>query len=238
MKKERTWKRPLVTVGALGLAAAGLLFARGSEPRLSPVERDMLCVTEGAIEAASGQRLSVSVPKMRAYLNHVTPQTVEARFTYLGSTGNEARLGSGELRRQFGLKLRAGDPCNLVYAMWRIEPESKLVVSVKSNPGQRTSAECANRGYRNIKPSHSSPVPQLRPGQSHILRAEMNGEQVRVWADNALVWEGSVGPEAARFEGPVGIRSDNAKLELQLLAPQSANPNSERLIPCRTGESE
>jgi hypothetical protein len=234
MKNQRTWKRALA---ALGLAAAALLPARCSEPRLSPVPRGMLCVTEGAIDTGSGQRLSVSVPKMRAYVSHRTSQAVEARFTYLGSTGNEARLGSGELRRQFGLKLRAGDPCNLVYAMWRIEPESKLVVSVKSNPGQRTSAECANRGYRNVKPSHSAPVPQLRPGQSHTLRAEMNGEQVRVWADDALVWEGSVGPEAARFQGPVGLRSDNAKLELELLAPEPSGANSQG-IPCRTGESE
>ncbi len=89
---------------------------------------------------------------MRAYLNAITAHQVEVHFTYLGSTGNEARLGSGELRRQFGLKLRAQDACNLVYAMWRIEPESKLVVSIKSNPGQHTSAECGNRGYRNIKP--------------------------------------------------------------------------------------
>jgi hypothetical protein len=64
-------------------------------------------------------------------VNAPTPPFAEAHFTYLGSTGNEARLGSGELRRQFGLKLRAEDACNLVYAMWRIEPESKLVVSVK-----------------------------------------------------------------------------------------------------------
>jgi hypothetical protein len=55
--------------------------------------------------------------------------------------------------------------------MWRIEPESELVVSVKSNPGQHTSAECGNRGYRNIK---SRPVPVLRSGHTHDLRAEIN----------------------------------------------------------------
>ena len=109
----------------------------------------------------------MSVSKMRAYLNAFTAQLVEARFTYLGPTGNEARLGSGELRRQFGLKLRAQDACNLVYAMWRIEPESKLVVSVKSNPGQQTSSQCGNRGYRNVKPRRSTPVPALRSGDSH-----------------------------------------------------------------------
>src|SRR4029077_13503182 len=100
-----------------------------------------------------------------------TSQLVEAHFTFLGSTGNEARLGSGELRRQFGLKLRAQDACNLVYTMWRIEPESKLVVSVKSNPGQHSSAECGNRGYRNIKPRRSTPAPLLRPGDTHRLSA-------------------------------------------------------------------
>jgi hypothetical protein len=73
------------------------------------VSRANLCVTEGVIEELPGARLSVSVPKMRAYLNAFTPQFVEAHFTYLGSTGSEARLGSGELRRQFGLKLRAQD---------------------------------------------------------------------------------------------------------------------------------
>ena len=120
-----------------------------------PVTRANLCVSEGTIEELPGQRLSVSVPKMRAYVNAYTQPVAEARFTYLGSTGNEAPLASGEMRRQFGLKLRAQDACNLVYAMWRIEPESKLVVSVKNNPGQHTSAQCGNRGYRNIKARRS-----------------------------------------------------------------------------------
>ena len=69
-----------------------------------------------------------------------TVQDAEARFKYLGPTSQEARLGSGESRRQFGLRLRAQDPCNLVYAMWRIEPEPMLVVSVKRNPGMHSSA--------------------------------------------------------------------------------------------------
>ena len=226
------------SLAIFGWVAVGLLCARGSDPRMIHVRRDMLCVTEGAIGEAPGRRLSVGAPKMRAYVNTWTSQTVEASFTYLGSTGNEARLGSGELRRQFGLKLHAQDPCNLVYAMWRIEPESKLVVSVKTNPGQHTSAECANRGYRNIKPLRTSPVPLLRPGESHTLRAEMNGQQLRVWADNALVWEGSLGPEALQFDGPVGIRSDNAKLELELQAGEFPGAHPMHVIPCKSGPSE
>jgi hypothetical protein len=114
------------------------------------------------------------------------------------------------------LKLRAQDACNLVDALWRIEPKSKLVVSVKSNPGQHTSAECGNRGYRNIKPRRSTPVPVLHSGDTHDLRAEINADEMKVFADNQIVWEGSLGPEVVSFDGPLGIRSDNARLQIQL----------------------
>jgi hypothetical protein len=220
------------------LVALGVAAGPPSGNKLSVVSRANLCVTEGAIEERAGGRLGVSVPKMRAYLNALTPQSVEADFTYLGSTGNEARLGSGELRRQFGLKLRAQDACNLVYAMWRIEPESKLVVSVKSNPGQHSSAECGNRGYRNIKPARSKPVPVLHPGQAHALRAEMNGAEMKVFADNVLVWEGSVGPEAGSLEGPVGLRSDNARLEVEFRATPLLRAQSGNAQGCRSGPGE
>src|SRR5271166_3172720 len=142
---------------------------------------------------------------MRAYVNAHTSQSIEVRFTYRGPTQKEVGLGSGEARRQFGIKLRAHDPCNLVYAMWRIDPESKLVVSVKRNPTQHTSAECSNHGYQNVKPRRASDVPHLRSGETHTLRAEMKKEELRVFVDDHEVWEGEVGPEAANLEGPVGI---------------------------------
>lgn len=226
------------------LAVCFLLFAFNTRMGALPstnwlsIPHAKLCVTEGAIESASGNRLSVNVPKMRAFVTIATTQEVEAHFTYLGKTPGEKPLGSGEMRRQFGLKLRAQDACNLVYAMWRIEPESKLVVSVKSNPGQHTSAECGNRGYRNIKPLHSSPVPLLRPGVAHTLRAEMNGGAMRVYVDNNLVWEGSVGSEGASFNGPVGMRSDNARLEIELRAGQSSGAHPDYQLACRPGAGE
>jgi hypothetical protein len=235
MRNRRdSFRWALVSLGAIGLSAASMALAT----KLTAVSRGDLCVTEGAIEELPGRQLSVAVPKMRAYLNASTPQVVEAHFTYLGSTGNEARLGSGEMRRQFGLKLRAEDACNLVYAMWRIEPESKLVVSVKSNPGQHTSSQCGNRGYRNIKPRRSLPVPTLRSGDSHDLRAEMNGAEMKVFADNSLVWEGSVGPEALAFDGPVGIRSDNARLRIELRAGQIVPGPAGHPAVCRLGADE
>jgi hypothetical protein len=218
------------------LIVLGLSLSAASEPKLTLVSLANLCVTEGMIEELPGGRLAVNVPKMRAYVNASTPQIVEAHFTYLGSTGHEARLGSGELRRQFGLKLRAENACNLVYAMWRIEPESKLVVSVKSNPGQHSSSQCGNRGYRNIKPSRSKPVPAPRSGTAHTLRAEMNGAAMKVFADNALVWEGSVSKDALGFEGPVGIRSDNARLQIELRAGQPFKAHAG--AGCRSGAEE
>jgi hypothetical protein len=202
---------------------------------LTPVSKANLCVTEGAIEELPGQRLSVNVAKMRAYVNAYTQPLAEVRFTYLGGTPNEAPLASGEMRRQFGLKLRAQDACNLVYAMWRIEPESKLVVSVKSNPGQHSSAQCGNRGYQNIKPNRSKQLPTLHPGDTHTLRAEMNGADVRVFADGSLVWEGSVGPDTLAFDGPVGIRTDNARLQINL---ETGPPIMQQAPGCRGQESE
>src|ERR1700722_16212188 len=162
---------------ALVLMAGSNLTVVSQSARLMPVSKANLCVTEGSIEEMPGERLSVNVSKMRAYVNAYTQPAAQLRFTYLGSTPNEAPLASGEMRRQLGLKLRAQDACNLVYAMWRIEPESKLVVSVRSNPGQNTSAQCGNRGYQNIKPRRSTPVPTLNPGDTHTLRAEMNGAE-------------------------------------------------------------
>ncbi len=200
-----------------------------------PVGRASLCVTEGAIEKGPGDRLSVDVPKMRAYVNIWTSQAIEAQFTYLGATAEESRLGSGEIRRQFGLKLRAQDACNLVYAMWRIEPESKIVVSVKSNPAQSKSAECGNRGYQNIKPRHALAVPALRPGETHRLGAELTGEDLRVLVDGKAVWEGSIGPEAMSLNGPVGIRSDNARLALDLRTGADVGVHPDSSLACKSG---
>ncbi|MGC1293785.1 MAG: hypothetical protein WA869_01980 [Alloacidobacterium sp.] len=156
-------------------------------------------------------------------------------MSYSGPTENQARLGSGEFRCQFGLKLHAQDACNLVYVMWRISPESEILVSVKSNPGQHSSSECSNHGYKNIKSAHSVPVPPLAPGQTRTLRAEMNGQALQVFVDNSPGWEGDVGQEALSFHGPVGIRSDNARLGLEL---KTRRRGDDQMPACRSGPGE
>lgn len=225
---------------ANGLLVPTLMGAAAAPPSGQDnfaVARANLCVTEGAVEQSARGRLTVNVPKMRAYVNTRPAQEIEARFTYLGPTAEASRLGSGETRRQFGLKLHAQDPCNLVYVMWRIDPESKLVVSVKRNPAAHTSAECGSRGYQNIKPRRSLAVSRLRPGDSHRLRAQMNGQELRVTVDNATVWEGSIGPEAAGLIGPTGIRSDNARLELELTTSNDQRQH-DHPMPCKSGRTE
>jgi hypothetical protein len=203
--------------------------------RTFAVSPGSLCVTEGEIANGPNDSLIVDAQKMRAYINTSTSQSIEAQFTYVGPTAKESALGSGEIRRQFGLKLRAQDACNLVYAMWRIESESKVVVSIKRNPGQTRSSECGNRGYQNIKPRRATPVPALRPGDKHTLRAEMDGDNLRVFVDNRAVWEGSLGPDAEALNGPVGIRSDNARLALDLRAGVLSGAHPDYVIACKSG---
>jgi hypothetical protein len=196
------------------------------------------CVTEGRLEKGPGDRLSVNVPKLRAYVSRATASSAEVQFRYVGPTNQEAKLGSGQVRTQFGLKLRAQDPCNLVYVMWRIEPESKLVVSLKRNPSEHTSAQCRNRGYTNIKPRKASPMPRLEAGQSHTLRAEMKDQELRVFVDNKEIWEGDLGSDAARLQGPVGIRTDNAQLEFSYLARRPDGNIPDHGVACKSGDSD
>jgi hypothetical protein len=221
---------PLFVPVLILLAVSNLGLAQ----RTSPIDRGSLCVTEGSI-ATDANHFIVDSTKMRAYVNKWTSDALEARFTYLGGTTEESQLGSGEIRRQFGLKLHAQNACNLIYAMWRIEPESKVVVSVKKNPGQTMSSECGNHGYQNIKPQHASPPPIPRPGETHTLAADLHGNQLTVLIDRRPVWEGDLGPEARGLNGPLGIRSDNVRLSLDLAAGLPLGMHPDFRVACKSG---
>ena len=219
------------TLCAAALSTAQAQVAR----RTTAISRASLCVTEGEIGASGGDRLTVETTKMRAYVNTWTADALEARFTYLGPTTQESALGSGAIRRQFGLKLRAQNACNLVYAMWRTEPESKVVVSVKRNPGLSESSECGNRGYINLKPRHAAPVPAPEPGSAHTLGAAIEGSDLHVTVDGREVWEGDLGPNAEALRGPLGIRSDNMRLALELKAGVPAGMHPDFRLACKSG---
>ncbi len=192
--------------------------ARAGEAKtLSQVSRERIRVTLGELESGSRGRLRITKPKVRAVVPATRARVVELRFTYLGATHEVAPLRSGELRRQVGLKLRAQDGCNVVYVMWRIAPKAGVVVSVKHNPGQHRHAECGNGGYQTVRPRRAVPVPTLKPGSHHSLRAELRGEELEVRVDGKPIWQGALPPEALTFDGPVGLRTDNGRFELELL---------------------
>ena len=234
-------RTPMKAPQAAVILSAALLVAMPETahaqdgPGKIAIPHSSLCVTEGQVGTSSDNRLSVEATKMRAYVNTWTSQAIEARFTYLGLTAEESPLGSGEVRRQFGLKLRAQNACNLVYVMWRFEPQSKIVISVKRNPNQVTSSECANHGYQDIRPRQSHRVPAMRQGDRHVLAAKMKGSELTVTVDGKKVWEGDAGPEASGLNGPVGIRSDNVRLVFDLAAGPPNGPHPHFVAACKSG---
>ena len=72
----------------------------------------------------------------------------------------------------------------------------------------------------------------------HTLVAELSGTEMRVFVDDGLVWEGSVGPEALDLEGPVGVRSDNARLQIELRAAQPRKSQPGEAAGCRSGAAD
>jgi hypothetical protein len=224
----------------LGLALTIGCAARSQSPPPTDflVAHPSLCVTEGALEDSGALRMSVNVPKMRAYMNRPSADAAELRFTYVGPTTQQIALASGASRQQLGLKLRAADPCNLVYVMWRLEPRTQLVVSIKTNPDEHSSSQCGNRGYRNIKPQSHGPLPSVTPGTAHRLSAEIRADQVWVYADGSLAWQGQLGSDAAALRGPVGLRTDNVRLDFQLAVERPRHPTPDVMLRCRSGPEE
>jgi hypothetical protein len=197
-----------------------------------PLTAKRMKATQGKLEPVPGGRLRIEEPKVRAVVStgegpktralmagvREEARVAELRFTYLGATREQKPLQSGELRRQVGLKLRARDGCNVVYVMWRLAPKAGLVVSMKHNPGMSRSDDCGNGGYRTVKPRSKGTVPRLEPGGSHNLRAELQGTELKVRVDGEIVWEGVLPAEALTFDGPVGLRTDNGRFDVELLS--------------------
>jgi len=211
--------------GWFGIAILAAVCAPASSPRAVTTSlRATLGELEPAGAVCDGRRATCArldrgtrSPKMRAQAQGKGGDEAELDFLYLGPTEEVAPLASGRMRRQLGLKLRARDSCNVLYVMWRIEPGPELVVSRKSNPGKHRHAECGSAGYENLRPRRRGRLPRLEEGARHVLRARLEGQVLRVWVDDAVVWEGKVGP--LDFDGPVGVRSDNVRFAFSLRTP-------------------
>ncbi len=171
---------------------------------------------------ADGDGVRITEPVVRAVVPGSAGDVAALRFTYRGFTDEAVALGSGQIRRQLGLKLRAADGCNLVYVMWRIDPGPGIEVSIKRNPGQHTHAECGTRGYQKLTSARRLSAPPLEPNAEHTLHAEIIGDELVAWVDDHLVWQGSLGEAAADLAGPVGLRTDNVIVDAVLLTTPGA----------------
>jgi len=161
-------------------------------------------------------------------------------FTYRGHTATTRELASGQVRKQLGLKLRAVNGCNLLYVMWRTDEGKAPVidVSMKSNPGARTHAECGAEGYTKLKGGRDvrlSLVPVLAAGATHTLRAAIAGDELRAWIDDKLVWQGTLPDSARGLVGPAGIRSDNLTYDLVAFAAPHGEASTAK---CKTEDGD
>jgi hypothetical protein len=209
-------------VVSLCAGAAWPATSKASGPVLQVVTRDGLCVTNGSVVALSGGRLGVDSASSRAVAQLSAGTSAEIRFRYLGPSVGSKPLASGEMRRQIGLKLMARDTCNLVYVMWHIEPDARIGVSVKRNPGQHSHGECHANGYTTLRASHWVDLPRILPGEQHSLRADLQGERLEVVADGRPAWTGSLKGTSIDFVGPTGFRTDNARFEFEYLTTSPA----------------
>jgi hypothetical protein len=211
----------------LVICSAGAFAQNRSGSALHGIDRNDLCVTNGNVSVLPGGLLAIDTPSSRAVVRTdakpTTDQVAEIRFRYLGPTQTSKPLASGEMRRQIGLKLQAEDTCNLIYAMWHIEPDTKVAVSVKRNAGMHTHEQCHAGGYLNFKAQRRIDLPPIRPGQTHTLRAELHGNDLTVMADGNVAWSGSLGNEPLSLNGPTGFRTDNARFEFQYYADHPAD---------------
>ncbi len=188
----------------------------GREPPALPLAPS-LRLTEGTARPRGGT-VAITEPSVRGIAPESSGDSAALDLVYLGPTDTTAPLASGDVREQLGLKLRAQDSCNVIYVMWRIAPVSEVVVQIKQNPKDRRHTECGAAGYDRVRPGHRSPPPVLVRGTAHTLSAAITGDDLTVWADQALVWRGSLPPEARTLRGPAGFRTDNVRAELAVHA--------------------
>jgi hypothetical protein len=201
----------------LGLGVALLVIASAARSQTGAALRDF-DVSDGKIRKAPGGRLIVSSKEMRATLIKMgASEQVTLHFTYLGPTEEVSHLGNGEVRHQFGIKLKAQDICNLVYVMWNFDTQ-RIAVSIKWNPGQRTHLDCLDRGYINdCKPRVYASPEAVGVNEPHSLSADLRGQELTARADGRIVWQGTLLPIVRDLEGPAGVRSDNARVVFDFL---------------------
>jgi len=181
----------------------------------------------GARSFDDAGRLRITEPTVRGVALAAHGDAAALRFVYGGATDKQVALASGQVRRQLGLKLRAANGCNVVYVMWRLDPTPMIEVSTKVNPGDEDHGDCGTKGYAKLKAQKSEPPPVLEPGTGHTLSAEIRGDMVLALVDEHVVWRGALDARARTLRGPAGLRTDNVRIDAELLVAP-ADPGQPR----------
>lgn len=169
-----------------------------------------LVVTSGSLGAAN----HVTAPTFRAEIPAPTPTIVTLDWAYLGPSAVDGPLDSGINRRQIGLKLLSINPCNLLYVMREVAPESRIFVQAKINPGKRTSEECGSAGYINLG-SINVPLRDVGKLQATFQTVD-DVEQLEVREQGVLLLTISLEGAVAQLKGNYGVRSDSGRFFFKL----------------------
>jgi hypothetical protein len=171
-------------------------------PTASPFD-----VTDGEI-TGNASDYHVGTAEMRATIKDSQGSMLITTFRYRGATKSVSKLADGEVRHQFGLALRAQDICNRVYIMLHFDTD-EVFVQVKRNPGETTHEQCGDNGYTTVASWRVSPIVQ---NQSYYLSAKITGHAIAVNTEGSTHVV-ALPLTAFSFDGPAGIRSDNAVLD-------------------------
>jgi len=159
--------------------------------------------------------LSISHPSVRAIVEGSEGHELWMSYKYNGPTEDKIPLKSGQYRHQVGIKLQALDGDNVLYAMWRWEPDSPRIWTTTKVNGQYIPPTST---YLNVD------VPAPTPGERYIMSARQDGRIIRVWWQGVIAWVGEIAESAMLIRGPAGIRTDNASIgELSLLHRTNAS---------------
>lgn len=238
---NKRWHPALLTLCGFILSVAPGQYAMGDTETLSQVRKAELKVTLGSIKETKSGFLTTTSAKSRAVEKASSASAAQLQFRYRGSSKKlTAPSSKGTIKRQIGLKMRAKDTCNLLYVMWEIErmqvrpdgardhrsSREKIVVLVKSNPGESTHKSCGTDGYQTIATVYqndkSRGFASARDKKGHRLRAEItprgpSGYELSVYADGKEVWNGKIAHRLLRdIDGPAGLRTDNGSFIFKL----------------------
>ena len=89
-----------------------------------------------------------------------------------------------------------------------------------------------------VKGSFAGDLPELLDGKPHTLRAEIVGESLVAWVDDAVAWAGALPDDVRTLQGPSGLRSDNLEIEILGLATDERAGDSKIAVSCETQHSD